>query len=329
MRNTRAVAPLVESVRAQPGSEEWVFAFFDPYALGLGLAERALGVLAAEGFEAVDGRFVQFTPSSIEAIYSPNRPIALDKTWAIPGEVYLLEASYAILLRLPGRPAAEVLRTLKGSADPRKREGHHLRSQLGAPTKALSLMHSSDDVVATVQEAATCFDVRELERTLRAGVPRPQRVTAPLPLLPTALVGRTWQPSPHEFLAALRLRLAEELELVSPAPPELVDGWRRATGALSGLRGAPARSLEVYLELVAAEADWLPALVAEWNSAPMRTALFDYRVEPALAAAALELLHAPTRYRETDLFRVVGATGAWVRNPYERVLLRSALQELA
>jgi hypothetical protein len=41
----------------------------------------------------------------------------------------------------------------------------------------------------------------------------------------------------------------------------------------------------------------------------------------------LELLHQPALYRETDLTQLIGPVGALVRNAYERVLLRSALQE--
>ena len=38
MRNAASVSGLVEAFGSRPGSEEFVFTFFDPYAIGLGLA---------------------------------------------------------------------------------------------------------------------------------------------------------------------------------------------------------------------------------------------------------------------------------------------------
>lgn len=327
MRNLSSVSGLVEAFASRPSSEELVFTFFDPYALGLGLAEEALAILASEGFLTVDRRFVHYTQSSIEAVYSPNRPIALDKTWAIPSEVYLLEASCALLLRTPGRSASAAFKALKGSADPRKRSPHHLRSRLNAPTRALSLMHSSDDARATIEEAATAFDPREL-RVLLESEGRPTwRATSPFQQLPGAVVGRGWRPSPVEFLVHLRLRLADEVELIAPFPEGVVRLWREAAGQLAAHRAGHAASREVYLRVVAAEAEGVKEAVRSGLAHPRRPGVFDYRVEPALAAAVLEVLHQPALYRETDLTRLIGPVGAFIRNAYERVLLRSALQE--
>ncbi|RKH21138.1 hypothetical protein D7X74_01750 [Corallococcus sp. CA047B] len=327
MRNPASVSDLVETFGSRPGSEEFVFTFFDPYAIGLGLAEEALAFLEREGFHAVDRRFVQYTQSSIEAVYSPNRPIALDKTWAVPSEVYLLESSCALILRTPGRSASAEFKALKGSADPRKRSPHHLRSRLQAPTRALSLMHSSDDTRATLEEAATAFDPRELRRLLESEGQPTRRATSAVQRLPGAVVGRTWRPSPMEFLVHLRLRLAEEVELVAPFADDLTAPWREAADQLAALRSEPAASREVYLRVVAREAAWVNDAVQAGLAHPRRPGMFDYRVEPALIAGVLELLHHPALYRETDLTRLIGPLGALVRNAYERVLLRSALQE--
>ncbi|MCY1014498.1 nucleoside-diphosphate kinase [Pyxidicoccus sp. MSG2] len=327
MRNLASVSGLVEAFASRPASEELVFTFFDPYALGLGLAEEALAFLASEGFRTVDRRFVQYTQSSIEAVYSPNRPIALDKTWAVPSEVYLLEPSYALLLHTPGRSASAAFKALKGSADPRKRSPHHLRSRLHAPTRALSLMHSSDDARATIEEAATAFDPRELRLLLESAGRPTRRAMSPSQQLPGALVGRAWRPSPAEFLVHLRLRLAEEVELIAPFPEGLPRLWREAAGQLAAHRAEHAASRELYLRVVADEAALVEEAVRAGRSHPRRPGLFDYRVEPALAAAVLELLHQPGLYRETDLTQLIGPVGALVRNAYERVLLRSALQE--
>jgi nucleoside diphosphate kinase len=327
MRNPSSVSDLVASFGARPGSEEFVFTFFDPYAIGLGLAEEALAFLEREGFHAVDRRFVQYTQSSIEAVYSPNRPIALDKTWAVPSEVYLLESSCALILRTPGRSACATFKAFKGSADPRKRSPSHLRSLLHAPTRALSLMHSSDDPRATLEEAATAFDPRELRLLLESGGKPTRRCASPLQQLPGAVVGRGWRPSPMEFLVHLRLRLAEEVEVVAPFPEALTTPWREAANQLAALRSDPVVSREVYLRVVAAEASRMEGTVQAGLSHPRRPGMFDYRVEPALAATVLELLHHPALYRETDLTRLIGPLGALLRNAYERVLLRSALQE--
>lgn len=327
MRNPTSVSDLVETFGSRPGSEELVFTFFDPYAIGLGLAEEALALLEREGFHAVDRRFVQYTQSSIEAVYSPNRPIALDKTWAVPSEVYLLESSCALILRTPGRSASAAFKAFKGSADPRKRSPHHLRSQLQAPTRALSLMHSSDDLRATLEEAATAFDPRELRMLLESGGKPTRRAVSAVQQLPGAVVGRGWRPSPMEFLVHLRLRLAEEVELVAPLPDDLTAPWREAAGVLAALRSDPVASREVYLRVVAQEVVWMKDAVQAGLSHPRRPGMFDYRVEPALVATVLELLHHPELYRETDLTRLIGPLGALIRNAYERVLLRSALQE--
>jgi nucleoside diphosphate kinase len=327
MRNLSNVSGLVEAFASRPSSEELVFTFFDPYALGLGLAEEALAFLASEGFRVVDRRFVQYTQSSIEAVYSPNRPIAVDKTWAVPSEVYLLEPSYALLLHTPGRSASAAFKALKGSADPRKRSPHHLRSRLNGPTKALSLMHSSDDARATIEEAATAFDPRELRLLLESEGRPTQRATSPFQQLPGALVGRAWRPSTVEFLVHLRLRLAEEVELIAPFPGGLSELWREAAGQLAAHRREPVASRELYLRVVASEAAGVKEAVREGLSHPRRPGLFDYRVDPALGAAVLEVLHQPALYRETDLTQLIGPVGALVRNAYERVLLRSALQE--
>jgi nucleoside diphosphate kinase len=327
MRNLASVSGLVEAFASRPGSEELVFTFFDPYAIGLGLAEEALAFLECAGFHAVDRRFIQYTQSSIEAVYSPNRPIALDKTWAVPSEVYLLESSLALILRTPGRSACAEFKALKGSADPRKRSPHHLRSLLQGPTRALSLMHSSDDTRATLEEGATAFDPRELRMLLESGGRPTRRATSPVQQVPGAVVGRAWRPSPVEFLVHLRLRLAEEVELIAPFPEDLVGPWREAAGQLAALRSEHAASREVYLRVVAHEEARVKDVVLAGLTHPRRPGMFDYRVEPALIAMVLELLHQPALYRETDLTRLIGPTGALVRNAYERVLLRSALQE--
>ncbi|GMU06675.1 nucleoside-diphosphate kinase [Corallococcus caeni] len=327
MRNAASVSGLVEAFGSRPGSEELVFTFFDPYAIGLGLAEEALAFLEGEGFRVVDRRFVHYTQSSIEAVYSPNRPIALDKTWAVPSEVYLLESSCALILRTPGRSACAAFKSLKGSADPSKRSPLHLRSRLQAPTRALSLMHSSDDTRAMIEEAATAFDPRELRMLLESEGRPTRRAGSAIQQLPGAVVGRAWRPSPMEFLVHLRLRLAEEVELVAPWPDELVAPWREAAGELEALRSEPSASREVYLRVVARETALVDDAVQAGLSHPRRPGMFDYRVEPSLAATVLELLHHPALYRETDLTRLIGPLGALVRNAYERVLLRSALQE--
>ncbi|NMO16542.1 hypothetical protein HPC49_07700 [Pyxidicoccus fallax] len=327
MRNLANVAELIETFASRPASEELVFTFFDPYAIGLGLAEEALAFLASEGFRTVDRRFVHYTQSSIEAVYSPNRPIALDKTWAVPSEVYLLEASHALLLHTPGRSASAAFKALKGSADPRKRAPHHLRSRLNAPTRALSLMHSSDDARATIEEAATAFDPRELRVLFAEPGRHTSRATSPMQQLPAAVVGRAWRPSPVEFLVHLRLRLAEEVELIAPFPGGLVESWREAARQLAELRSEHTASRELYLRVVADESALVKEVVRTGLTHPRRPGMFDYRVEPGLAAAALELLHQPALYRETDLSQLIQPVGALVRNPYERVLLRSALQE--
>ncbi|WP_163778919.1 nucleoside-diphosphate kinase [Myxococcus vastator] len=327
MRNLASVSGLVDDFATRPGSEAFVFTFFDPYALGLGLAEEALAYLQREGFHVVDRRFIQYTQSTIEAVYSPNRPIAVDKTWAVPSEIYLLEPSCALLLHTPGRSACAAFKALKGSADPRKRSPHHLRSRLQAPTRALSLMHSSDDTRATLEEAATAFDPRELRLLLASQGQPTRRATSPGQQLPEALVGRAWRPSPMEFLMHLRLRLAEEVELIAPFPEALVGPWREASSQLAALRAEHDASRELYLRGVAHEAARVAEVVRAGLSHPRRPGMFDYRVEPALIATVLELLHQPALYRETDLTRLIGPLGALVRNAYERALLRSALQE--
>src|ERR1700694_2728275 len=147
-------------------ADRLVFVFFDPWTLLTQTAEPLVHAILAHGFSVAAISRRRLEESDVEQIYRKNLPIRPDNAWHIPRQVYLMGTSLGLLLHHRSAKATDLLRRIKGKANPAANSPGLLRYDFRAPNRSLSLLHSSDTWEDTIHEALVFFNLCALERTL-------------------------------------------------------------------------------------------------------------------------------------------------------------------
>ena len=121
-------------------------------------AETVLSFLRRQGFALLLARPFEISMPMCETVWRFQANVQTPDSMAIRDAIYTHGTSIMLLLRdtrpYAGRPASSRLTLLKGSPDPRNRDGDSLRSELGAINNIFGFVHCADEPLDVLRELA-------------------------------------------------------------------------------------------------------------------------------------------------------------------------------
>jgi len=147
-----------------------------PDAVVSGRAAATLQFLADHGFRPLTALPFRLNRHSMRAVWQFDWNVYTADRLAFSTVWYTAADSLAFVLEdvrpRDGLPASVRLATLKGFADPARRNPDHLRTVLQPPNKILNFVHITDEPADLVRELGIWFDRPERRRLLRDAADR-------------------------------------------------------------------------------------------------------------------------------------------------------------
>lgn len=153
------------------------FAILTPDALHRAVDALIIDALEQQGFDLLKHRVLYMNDRGVESLYRNGFHQKLTSGqpthWYMTRQGLTLGPSVGMLLLDRQSKGPERLRKVKGSLQQPLKSGakDSIRAQIGAFSKVLALMHSSDDLTSTLREARLYFDAEEIVGTCAS--PRP------------------------------------------------------------------------------------------------------------------------------------------------------------
>jgi len=172
-RYTREFSRFLESIDVQ-SSFPIQLLIIKPEAIAAGYGAAMLKFLSRHQIRILRYRPFVLSPSMVEALYLPNLLMIKDANFGVRlyanVEQFCLGIAYVCFVtRLDGETVLDPYMTLeriKGPSKPKSQLAGQIRYEFSAPSRTLSLIHSSDSGVATFREAKVLGLENVLQNTL-------------------------------------------------------------------------------------------------------------------------------------------------------------------